>query len=268
ATCPGDHVEQLLARAVMDASDGGSYNVRAGMAQRLPETRASLLVPELRVLRWRVYTNELLRSTLILVKGGDPSMTHDPLQPTNPGADPWISPFEDLLPQEPTLHPFGAEPLQHPDPVIGTPDQDSGLFPGQQSYADTCAIRSQEFLIEQFTGVDLPEDVYVQESRDHGWYTPGDGTKFQDVGNLLELHGIPVNRYEHANIFHLSHELAQGHKVIIGVDSEDLWHQHPILDHLKDMIGMQHHADHAVVISGIDTSNPADVRVIVSDPGT
>lgn len=196
-------------------------------------------------------------------------MKNSPPQPTDAEPTSWSSPFDNLLNQE-MLMPNGSSPsptVNLPNPIFGTPDADGALFPGQQSYPDTCAIRCQEFVLEQFTGTDYDETALVQQCADNGWYTPGGGTSPQDVGNLLELHGIAVNRYENANIFHLTNELAQGHKVIIGVDSGELWNQHPILEQLEDAFQIGG-ADHAVIVSGIDTSDPNQTRVIVSDPGT
>ena len=181
----------------------------------------------------------------------------------------WPSPFDRLLePGFPSLGPpLGPGPLRHPDPLFGDPSRDSAQWPGQQGYADTCTIRCQEFILEQFTGVPFDETALVQEARDAGWYEPGRGTAPQDVGNLLEVHGIPVNRYEAATIFDLAHELAQGHKVIVGVDAGELWQQHAVLESIADQLGISG-ADHAVVVSGVDTTDPDDVQVIVSDPGT
>jgi hypothetical protein len=154
------------------------------------------------------------------------------------------------------------------DPIIGTPGADSRVFPGQQGYPDTCAIRCQEFIIRQYTGLNLPEKYYVDEAKAHGWYHSGEGTRASDVGKLLEAHEIPVHRYTEANVYNLTAELARGHKVIIGVDSEDLWStSNPFLNGLRHALGLAE-ADHAVVVSGIDTSDPEHVRVIVSDPGT
>lgn len=154
-----------------------------------------------------------------------------------------------------------------PDPMFGTPAHDVTEFPGLQEHSDTCAIRSQEFIIKQFTGQDISENTLIREAETHGWYEPNHGTSPDDVGKLLELHGIPVNRYEHANIYNLTSELAQGHKVIISVDSEALWKQHPILHEITGVFGLNG-ADHAVVVSGIDTSDPNHLKVIISDPGT
>ncbi|HEY2293576.1 MAG TPA: hypothetical protein VGM86_22960 [Thermoanaerobaculia bacterium] len=164
-----------------------------------------------------------------------------------------------------TMPPTGH--VTTPTPIIGTPLADTHYFPGVQSYGDTCAIRCQEFVLRQFTGTAVPEKLLIDEARAHGWYADGQGTPPGDVGNLLELHGISVNRYTHGNIYNLTAELAQGHKVIIGVDSHELWEKNSILTEIRHALGLGH-ADHAVVVSGIDTSDPHEVHVIVSDPGT
>jgi|GEM_PF-3617754 len=161
----------------------------------------------------------------------------------------------------------GKSSFERPDSVLGTPNQDSRIWDGQQSYSDTCAIRCQEFILQQFTGVDIPEDQLVCEARDRGWYEPGAGSPPECVGNLLELHGIAVNRYEHASVFHLANELAQGHKVIIGIKADRLWEPDGGGQSIRDQVTFER-ADHAVVVSGIDTSDPMNPQVIVSDPGT
>jgi hypothetical protein len=183
----------------------------------------------------------------------------------------WTSPFEDLaeIPtatdgNATTTTPDDAHVAPH---VIGTPLEDATHFPGMQNYTDTCAIRCQEFVLELYTNQDIPEEQLIQQALDHGWYAPGQGTAIKDVGNLLELNGIPVNRFEHASIFNLASELGQGHKVIIGIDSGELWGDNPVMEKIQDWFGLDT-ADHAVVVSGIDTTDPANPHVIVSDPGT
>lgn len=187
----------------------------------------------------------------------------------NPTPDLWHSPFEKLLDTHQTQGALslGAAAIQPANPEFGTPAQDTLLWDGQQSYPDTCAIRCQEFILEQFTGRDIPEDALVQQAMENSWYAPGGGTTPENVGNLLELNGIPIHRFQDATVFHLANELAQGHKVIVGVDSGELWQEHPILEAIEDKLGIDG-ADHAVVVSGIDTSNPTETHVIVSDPGT
>ncbi len=129
-----------------------------------------------------------------------------------------------------------------------------------QIYPDTCAIKSQQLILEDF-GIHFTEDQLRNEAMMYGWYNGG--TSPEDVGKLLELHGIPVTQYENANIFNLVNELAQGHKVIVGVDSGELWG-----DNIFDKIFEDNEADHALIVSGVDTSDPNNVKVIVTDPGT
>jgi hypothetical protein len=183
---------------------------------------------------------------------------------------PWTSPFEELLRSEPVM-PNELPPPSHdahrPPPLFGTPIQDAGFWDGQQQYPDDCAIKCQQFILEQFTGAPADEHTLVRESFENGWYIPGAGTPPQDVGKLLELHGVGVHRYNHATQLHLAIELAQGHKVIVGVDAKELWQGNSILEEIRDALGFAE-ANHAVVVSGIDTSDPDHVRVLVSDPGT
>lgn len=149
--------------------------------------------------------------------------------------------------------------------VIGLPGINGSSDFVQQNYQDTCAVRSQELILRDF-GVQVSEDALRNEAFSKGWYTPGSGTDVDKVGNLLESHGVHVNRYENANIFTLTNELAQGHKVIIGVDSGELWNK-GLMEDFEDKLGIQG-ADHALIVSGIDTSDPDHVKVVLTDPGT
>lgn len=167
---------------------------------------------------------------------------------TDPASGPWHSAFD--------IGDSPQTPIMAAPPIIGTPDLDATEWDGQQSFPDDCALRCQQFIIEQYTGVKIDENALVLDAEAHGWYDPGSGTPPEDAGKELAVHGIPVQEYEHANIYDLAAELAQGHRVIIGVDSSELWNDSPTGQ-----------ADHAVVVSGIDTSDPEHPQVIVSDPG-
>jgi hypothetical protein len=155
-----------------------------------------------------------------------------------------------------------------PDALYGTPYQDIYEWDGQQTASDDCAIRAQQFIIEQFTGQKISEQSLEQEAEKNGWYDPGQGgTPIADIGKLLQDHGIPVDTYTNATVKELGSELAQGHKVIVAVNAEDLWKFDPALAGEVQASGGQT-ADHAVVVSGIDTSDPNDPKVLISDPGT
>ena len=141
----------------------------------------------------------------------------------------------------------------------------------QQQYSDTCAIKSQQHIMEDF-GIDVSESDLVQAASEHGWYVSGrNGTLPQDVGKLLELANIPVTQRSGANVFNLMNELAQGHKVIVGVDAEELWHNTTMnekyMNWYNDFFGPQG-GNHALIVAGIDTSDPSNIQVIVKDPGS
>ncbi|MGF1490838.1 MAG: C39 family peptidase [Prochloraceae cyanobacterium] len=127
----------------------------------------------------------------------------------------------------------------------------------QQGASDTCAIRSQQLILRDF-GIYVSESELVEQAMSYGWYYPGEGTDARDVGNLLELYGVQVNRYQDADIDFLAAELEQGKRIIIGVDSGELWH--PASERGED-----YKADHSLLVVGIDYY---DRVVIIRDPGT
>lgn len=128
----------------------------------------------------------------------------------------------------------------------------------------SCAIKSQQLILQEF-GVPVSEEQLIQWSVDHGLYN-GTGTNPMDVGVLLNQGGIPTTMKEGANIFDLTNELAQGHKVIVGVDSGELWHG-GLKEWWEDFRGISG-ADHALIVAGIDNTNPEDPKVLLTDPGS
>lgn len=136
----------------------------------------------------------------------------------------------------------------------------------QQQYADTCAIKSQQLILES-NGFDISESELRDEAIMNGWYTSGYGTPMEDVGNLLENHGMVVHRYRNASVADIAHELSQGHQVVVGVDSGELWNAGS--DETFEDIIYGEQADHALLVSGI-TVNPftAEESVLLTDPGT
>jgi len=176
--------------------------------------------------------------------------------------------FEKFALEESAM-PMGPKSFDAPEGKLIGDDIESvqDHWDGRQSEPDTCAIRCQEYLIELYSGKEIDEYDLIREAHEKGWYTPGCGTPKLYLGNLLEEHGIEIHRYERSNIFHLADELGQGHKVIVGVDGQELFHRMPLFHNLKDALGLDG-ADHAVIVSGIDTTEPGNPQVIVTDPGT
>ncbi|MBO5026491.1 MAG: C39 family peptidase [Bacteroidaceae bacterium] len=147
--------------------------------------------------------------------------------------------------------------------IIGEPEPWPQTIPEEiaQQYADTCAVKSQQIVMKTF-GIDIPEDQLAIESAIKGYYMPGEGSDPDFVGRLLNDHGIETHSEENANVYDLVNELAQGHKVIVGVDADELWRP----TWYNDIFGEQ--ANHALVVTGIDTTDPENVKVIITDPGT
>lgn len=136
----------------------------------------------------------------------------------------------------------------------------------QQSYRDTCAIKAQQIVLDHH-GISLSEDQLVQESIENGWYRPGSGTSVADVGKLLELHGLEVERSINGSVEDLADSISKGNAVIIGVDSGELWDNGP-WEELEDWI-FGPRADHALIASGV-VVNPltGEQEVLLTDPGT
>ncbi len=130
---------------------------------------------------------------------------------------------------------------------------------------DTCAIRSQEIVLRSF-GVFVPQDELIAQAEVHGWYSKGHGTSISDVGNLLDVYNVPNHRVADANIFNLIDELGHGHKVIVGVDIHELYGNSFWQSVKESLVGKT--PNHAMIVSGIDTSNPDKPMVTLTDPGT
>lgn len=158
----------------------------------------------------------------------------------------------------------------HTDMTIGTPD----LYDWEmQIMPDNCAVEAERAILNLFTSNPLSQNDAMFISTSHGWYMPGSGTSIGDVGNLLELCGIPTHSIQSASISDLATELSMGHGVIVGVDSLELWDSGPLADikqHLSSTLGIDFGdsgPNHAVLVTGIDISNPADPMVILNDSG-
>lgn len=149
---------------------------------------------------------------------------------------------------------YGLEPLNI--------DFDPDTYQWEQ---DTCAIRSQEIVLRSF-GTFVPQDELVKLAEQNGWYTPGNGTPMEHVGNLLDLYNIPNHRVAEANVFNLADELGQGHKVIVGVDVDELY-GNSFWESIKEhLVGKT--PNHAMIVSGLNTSDPDCTKVTLTDPGT
>jgi hypothetical protein len=144
--------------------------------------------------------------------------------------------------------------------IVGTPELDSH-FHHHQTTDFTCGVVAQQGIINEFTGQDLSEADLVYEATANGWLTDH-GTTPEDVGRLLEAHGVACHSMDHAHMSDIASELSVGHKVIVGVNSDELWNsQHPLHDFTTQA------ANHAIWVTGVDTTDPKHPTVIVNDSG-
>lgn len=158
------------------------------------------------------------------------------------------------------------------DAVIGCPDTQAEYWEVQH-FSDNCATTAEGSIIKQF-GYDYDQDQFAYISAANGWYTPGGGTSPEDVGNMMDLFDIPNHTVQNAGVDDLISELSQGHGVIVGVRSDQLWDQ-GLLSELKNFIvrkaGLDtaewNPADHAIVVTGMDFSDPSSPMVFVNDSG-
>ena len=139
----------------------------------------------------------------------------------------------------------------------------------QQNHPETCAIKAQQIILNEFN-IPCTEDQLVEYSAERGWYK-GNGTVMSDVGKLLVDGGVPCTQQVNADAFDLVNELSQGHKIIVGVDANELWNNDSISGKFSNWYNDFFHGNtpnHAVIVAGIDTTDPNNIRVIVTDPGT
>lgn len=155
--------------------------------------------------------------------------------------------------------------VEQADTIHGQPAQNIEFDPTvYQFYDDTCAIQSQHLILQQY-GIIVSQEELIEIAKENGWYAEGYGTPMDMVGKLLEYYGVDIHGSQGNNIFNIANELAQGHQIIVGVDAYELVYPEETVG-FDEMYG--EHPNHALVVVGIDTSDPDNVQVIVTDPGT
>ncbi|RHL09459.1 hypothetical protein DW036_09685 [Bacteroides sp. AF39-11AC] len=146
------------------------------------------------------------------------------------------------------------------------------IFQGNEG---TCAIRSQQIILRDY-GIDVSQDELKHFATEQGWYDPSDGggTPMQYIGCLLEACGIGVRQDIDCTVYDLVNELAQGHRIIVGVDANELWadREGSIFKQTKEFFRDIFEGDtpnHALVVAGVDVNpnDPEDVTIILTDPG-
>mgnify|MGYP006417370031 FL=1 len=139
----------------------------------------------------------------------------------------------------------------------GTPSADSVVW-HQQTTDFSCGVVSSEMVMKMF-GLEISEAQLVYEATTEGILTDN-GMSIEGIQQILYNHGI-ATKVAMGDISDLSDHLDQGHKIIVGLDSGELWGEDPAWE---DWVGER--ADHAVVVTGVDDSGPFPT-VTINDPG-
>ena len=122
----------------------------------------------------------------------------------------------------------------------------------------------------------MSQEDLIAFAEQNGWYSPESGTPMGYVGYIIQSAGVGVHQQMDSTIYDLINELAQGHRVIVGVDSGELWADRDgnigaqLTEFWEDLWNGQEGADHALIVAGVEVNpqNPSDVTVVLTDPGT
>lgn len=161
----------------------------------------------------------------------------------------------------PTYITFDADDADTDD-IVGDPESAMDDWHWQETDS-SCAVASQEFVLQELTGQEFDEADLRDLAEQNGWWTLEGGTPMDDVGNILEYMGLNVERSGGNSIADIEACLENGGGVIVGVDSSEIWEGEN-----DDVFGPGIDADHAVQVIGIDYSDPDNPMVILNDPGT
>ncbi len=133
-----------------------------------------------------------------------------------------------------------------------------------QQYWDDCALMSSADVVGEVTGVEPSEEniIYMAQSTPSSQgpgpiYTrppdpknpdSGQGAWFRDIPTLLARYNVGA-LIINGDVQGLEQQLGDGHKAIVSVNAEIIWHE-PVED--TDKHGNPTH-NHTVVVTGVDT---------------
>jgi hypothetical protein len=160
----------------------------------------------------------------------------------------------------------------HDGMLYGDPTTQAGYYE-TQTQNDDCVEMSAADVIEQVTGYDVSEaaittaaqhmtsgyDVDPLSGQPDALYDPDKGTDLRDAPALLEAYGVQASYADDSTatgvgaatgISAIEDALTSGHQVIASIDAETVWNS--VLGTGALDAGV---ADHAVVVTGVDTTN-------------
>ncbi len=147
----------------------------------------------------------------------------------------------------------------YPDGISGDPvtSMEHWEFQGN---TNRCALYSQMFIVEEFTGQDIDIEEFTKIAFEQGWFN--DGTSFLNTNKMLNYYGIENEMSFHNDISDIESCLDSGGKVIVAIDADEIWYGEG-----NDLFSPNSAANHAVEVIGIDYTNPERPMVILNDSG-
>lgn len=184
-----------------------------------------------------------------------------------PEPDP-VAPEPEAVPSGPdVVHPDDIDPEQvspaAPDVVdgrlVGDPAGDAEHW-FQQAQNGFCVPASVAHIVAEYTGLPFTDEAtFVELANQQGLFVVGmdgvPGMTYDGALQLLESAGVPAE-LEVGTTEGLVDALEEGRRIMLFVDSGELWYGEDVEDQT---------ADHAVVLTGIDLERGV---AVLSDPGT
>lgn len=149
----------------------------------------------------------------------------------------------------------------YPEGITGDPANSLDLWE-YQGESGPCALYSQMFVIEEFTGQHLNMEEFQRTAEENGWY--GAGTSQLDMSRMLDAYGIENEMTFNSNFSDLEECLNNGGRVIVAIDADEVWYQ----GNGGDLFSPSAAANHAVEVIGVDRTDPLNPMVILNDSGT
>lgn len=146
--------------------------------------------------------------------------------------------------------------------VCGDPGREEAHW-GLQKDLTTCATTVQKCVLEAVLGVDFDESELQTMAVEKGWADPERGTPNENLGNLLEAHGVEVDRGYDRTLTDLLDALERDEKVIVALDGNEIWE--PRTGPGGAPLELRDHG-HTVWVTGMEVDDDGRVTIVVNDP--
>ena len=170
-----------------------------------------------------------------------------------------LDPYQTSYTPLPTWDPANSDPTM----VSGDPAQSMEKWECQGK-TNRCALFSQKFVIEELTGREIDIEELADLAEQNGWFTEEGGTPMLNMNKVLDYYGVDNQMSWDNSIDDIKECLDKGGKVIVSIDSGEIW----MGEEGDDIFSPQDGADHAVEVIGIDYTDPENPMVILNDSGT